>query len=103
MKLRALKSPLQSLEGRVKPLVTDRQATREMPTNSTRWRKIRARQLMDEPLCRHCRANGRITAANEVDHIDGDSTNNPSDGSNWQSLCKPCHSSKTAREQAAKL
>ncbi len=33
-----------------------------------------------------------------VDHVDGDSSYNPADGSNWQTLCVQCHSTKTARE-----
>lgn len=34
----------------------------------------------------------------EVDHIDGDASNNPPDGSNWQTACNRCHSAKTAIE-----
>nr|WP_313208501.1 HNH endonuclease [Stenotrophomonas geniculata] len=30
--------------------------------------------------------------------MDGNSSYNPADGSNWQTLCVPCHSTKTARE-----
>jgi 5-methylcytosine-specific restriction protein A len=37
-----------------------------------------------------------VTPANEVDHVDGDSFNNAP--SNLQSLCKPCHSAKTVKE-----
>jgi 5-methylcytosine-specific restriction protein A len=74
----------------------DRQARRALPTNSAAWRRIRARHLRDEPLCRVCLAKGIVTAATDVDHIDGDSTNDVP--GNRQSLCRPCHSSKTARE-----
>jgi 5-methylcytosine-specific restriction protein A len=73
-----------------------RQAGRQFRTNSTHWRRLRARQLMLEPLCRECRKKGLIKSGNEVDHIDGDSFNNSAD--NLQTLCKPCHSSKTAKE-----
>ncbi len=59
------------------------------------WRDgIRVHQLQLEPLCRMCRESGTITAATEVDHRDGDPTNNAQE--NLQSLCKPCHSIKTA-------
>jgi 5-methylcytosine-specific restriction protein A len=47
-----------------------------------------------------CEAKGRVTAANVVDHIvdhRGD-TKLFWDTSNWQPLCKPCHSEKTAAE-----
>lgn len=65
-----------------------------------RWRRLRRAQLAKEPLCRHCLERGIITAANEVDHIE------PHKGDRakfwagpFQSLCKPCHSEKTAQEE----
>jgi len=57
---------------------------------------MRAAHLAREPLCRHCALNNRVTAATDVDHVDGDDGNN--DPSNHQSLCRSCHSAKTARE-----
>lgn len=65
-----------------------------------RWRKQSKLFLDRHPLCADCAAIGIVTAAREVDHIV------PHRGdpklmwakSNWQSLCKPCHSRKTARE-----
>lgn len=63
------------------------------------WRTVvRPAQLAREPLCRFCKARGRVVAAAEVDHIDGDSRNN--DPANLRSLCRPCHSARTARDQA---
>lgn len=62
------------------------------------WRKVRALQLARAPLCEHCTDEGRVTAASEVDHIDGNSRNN--DPSNLRSLCKPHHSRRTATDQA---
>ncbi len=61
------------------------------------WRKVRLRVLDSEPLCRFCKVEGRITPANEVDHIDGNSRNN--DRANLRPLCKPCHSARTLRDQ----
>lgn len=43
-------------------------------------------------------APGCNGVATEVDHIDGDSMNNPLDNSNYQSLSKNCHSVKTVKE-----
>ena len=43
-----------------------------------------------------CQRAGRITAATEVDHIDGDSWNDSPD--NYQSLCHDCHARKTFAE-----
>ncbi|WP_081284390.1 HNH endonuclease signature motif containing protein [Stenotrophomonas maltophilia] len=76
--------------------VRKRQARRALPTNSSLWRRIRAVVLAREPLCRCCAGQGRVRAATEVDHIDGDDANNAD--CNLQPLCRPCHSAKTARE-----
>lgn len=65
-----------------------------------RWRKARDGWLRSHPLCVHCERDGRVRAANEVDHIiphKGD-MGLFWDNTNWQSLCKPCHSLKTATE-----
>lgn len=67
-----------------------------------RWKKIRAMQLARFPLCkdpygRH-RQHGGIVPANEVDHIVPLSQGGSNSFDNLQSLCKTCHSIKTARE-----
>lgn len=61
------------------------------------WRKIRERVLSEQPICIFCMDAGRLTAANVVDHIDGNSRNN--DRANLRSLCAPCHSRRTAQDQ----
>ena len=78
------------------------EATRETATArgyTYRWQLYRALYLKKHPLCVHCKADGRITPANEVDHIvptkrGGDFW----DTKNHQSLCKPCHSRKTIED-----
>lgn len=77
--------------------MSDRNARRTLPTNSTRWREIRLVQLQREPLCRHCAEQGRIVPAEQVDHRNNDSGDNRPE--NLQSLCARCHSAKTWREQ----
>jgi 5-methylcytosine-specific restriction protein A len=57
---------------------------------------IRPAQLLREPLCRFCLP--RVTVATDVDHIDGNSRNN--DPANLRSLCKSCHSRRTAKDQS---
>ncbi|MEI8017776.1 MAG: HNH endonuclease signature motif containing protein [Schlesneria sp.] len=67
----------------------------------SRWRRARKRKLADDPLCQRCLANERSVIAAEVDHIDPvDGPNDPKfwDSTNWQSLCKTCHSKKTVLE-----
>ena len=67
--------------------------------NSKRWLGIRARQLKKQPWCEECLRANIYTAATDVDHIEphrGDVTRfykGP-----FQSLCKSCHSKKTAGE-----
>lgn len=63
-----------------------------------RWRKIRNAYIQSHPLCEHCQARGRVTPAQEVDHIIPLEDGGTHDEANLQALCKPCHSSKTARE-----
>ncbi|MFN3312919.1 MAG: HNH endonuclease [Hyphomonas sp.] len=65
-----------------------------------RWRKA-ARGFLDRhPLCADCAELGRVRAATEVDHIvpHGGDAQLMWARANWQPLCKPCHSRKTARE-----
>lgn len=58
-----------------------------------RWQRERLAYLAQHPLCVMCAKQGRVTAANTVDHIiphKGD----PLlmwDQTNWQSLCEPHH------------
>src|SRR5690606_13204479 len=62
---------------------------------------LRAMQLAIEPTCRKCREAGVVEPAREVDHIvphRGD-IKLFLDAANLQSLCKPCHSSKTSKEK----
>ena len=65
-----------------------------------RWRKARALYLNRHPLCAECRRHGRTVAASVVDHIQPHKGNRTIfwDERNWQALCKPCHDTKTARE-----
>ena len=64
--------------------------------SSARWKRIRDWHLTHEPLCRACKERGRLEAARIVDHVTpmrrgGD----PFDDSNFQSLCRSCHSGKS--------
>lgn len=65
-----------------------------------KWRQARAIFLRRNPLCAHCKADGRVTVANEVDHVIPHKGNLSLfwNRANWSALCKPCHSKKTAKE-----
>jgi len=59
------------------------------------WRRRRAMQLRQDPLCAFCLGQGRVTAASVVDHVHphkGDRTKFMA--GDLQSLCKPCHDSR---------
>lgn len=64
------------------------------------WKRARLVHLKAAPLCVDCISIGLVVPASEVDHIlphRGD-RHIFWDRTNWQGLCKPCHSRKTARE-----
>ena len=61
------------------------------------WRDvIRPRKLRANPVCEKCSTPERPVVATEVDHMDGDNTNDAT--RNLRSLCKRCHSRKTATQ-----
>jgi len=65
-----------------------------------RWHKVSRLYLIEHPLCVHCLIEGRVTAADTVDHIIPHKGNQALfwDESNWQSMCRPHHDKKTANE-----
>lgn len=64
------------------------------------WQKSRIEYLKENPLCVTCHQNGRIVSATVVDHVIPHKGNMQLfwDHANWQALCKPCHSRKTAAQ-----
>jgi 5-methylcytosine-specific restriction endonuclease McrA len=66
------------------------------PYDRRAWRdRIQPEQLRREPLCHECLAQGKVTAATDVDHVDGDPFNNVP--ANLRSLCRGCHARKTIK------
>lgn len=66
----------------------------------TDWDKLRRRILQrDRHLCQECLRQGRAVAAKTVDHIVPKARGGTDDDYNLQSLCWPCHRSKTACER----
>ena len=64
------------------------------------WDKIRKRILKrDGGLCQPCLKRDLITPATQVDHIINKASGGTDDDANLQSICKPCHDAKTARER----
>ena len=64
------------------------------------WQKARSLFLQAFPLCVIHQEQGRVVSATVVDHV---TPHKGDEGlfwnrANWQSLCKPCHDRKTAKE-----
>ena len=60
--------------------------------------RMREAVMIDEPLCRNCLANGRVTPTTEVDHIIAIENGGTDDRDNLQGLCTECHKDKTNRD-----
>ena len=59
---------------------------------STRWRKLRAQKLQENPFCEPCQRAGRITAATIVHHrVPLKRGGDPYEWSNLESICPGCH------------
>lgn len=74
-----------------------RRARGERNPYNAPWPAIRLAHLQAHPLCLFHMEQRQRVAATEVDHIDGDAWNNSPN--NHRSLCKRCHSARTARDQ----
>ncbi len=64
--------------------------------NTKTWKHLRKVKLISDPLCEVCKAEGRLKAASDVDHVRSINTGGHRTAmSNLQSLCHECHSRKT--------
>lgn len=67
----------------------------------TSWDKLRLVVLQrDGGLCQPCLVAGRVTVGNIVDHKTNKAQGGTDDDANLQTICKPCHTNKTALESA---
>ena len=64
------------------------------------WHRMSKMVRMEEPLCRHCLRDGRVTASVLVDHIIpiSQAPDLRLVRSNLQALCASCHARKTQSE-----
>lgn len=70
--------------------------------DSRAWRDLRAGQLAEFPLCKHCEAAGLLVSATVADHIiERKNGGAELDSDNLQSLCASCHAKKTRRDGGA--
>lgn len=71
--------------------------------DKARWKKRRKVFLDAHPVCAACEEHGVLAPATIVDHKIPHNDNYELffDEDNWQAMCKPCHDSKTFRQDGA--
>ena len=63
------------------------------------WRRLREEVLArDDYVCQECARQGRLTPANEVDHIVNIASGGTDSMANLEAICTPCHKIKTQNE-----
>ena len=68
------------------------------------WDRLRREILeRDRHLCQPCRKRDVITTATQVDHVKPKAKGGTDDPANLQSICTPCHTAKTTRENGGKM
>jgi len=67
--------------------------------HSRAYRRLCASILDAEPLCRYCRAEGRISPAKLIDHVFALSLGGSNDRSNLAPACVDCNAAKAVAEQ----
>jgi len=76
-------------QDRTREIIAQARRDREQQERSYRGRALK----LFPPVCAHCgrEFSGYRLRELTVHHKDGDHTNNPPDGSNWELLCLYCH------------
>lgn len=64
---------------------------------------LRERRLAQEPLCRDCKAKGKVTEAKVPDHIKPLALGGTDTDDNIRCLCRECHSKRTAEQFGHKV
>lgn len=79
--------------------VDDRRGTRQQRGYDADWYRLRHQHLLRWPLCADCLDRRMYTAATEVHHMAkvADHPERRLDPDNLMSLCRTCHSRRTAR------
>ena len=70
---------------------------------SKAWKSLRNYKIQINPLCENCESKGLVEAGKEIDHITAIKDNGSMLSLNdLQTLCRSCHSSKSAKEREAR-
>ena len=83
------------------PWSTSRTKSRQERGYGREHERLRKQVLREEPLCRVCQREGRVTPTTVADHIVPLSRGGRTERRNYQGLCDPCHDAKTAEEARA--
>lgn len=62
--------------------------------------RMRATVLVEEPVCRICAERGAVTPTTIADHIVPKAEGGSDERTNYQGLCRACHTVKTSTEAA---
>jgi 5-methylcytosine-specific restriction protein A len=76
----------------------DKRSTRQQRGYGREHDAMRRRVLDEEPLCRECLKVGRVEETKVADHIIPKAEGGTDERENYQGLCRPCSTAKTARE-----
>lgn len=76
----------------------DKRRTRQQRGYGREHDAMRKRVLAEEPLCRECSRAGKVAASTIADHIKPKAEGGSDDRDNYQGLCRPCSTAKTAKE-----
>lgn len=99
--VKMLKSTLRSAPTRVQPAALTVSETKR--TRGRAWMTRRSRIMRrDCGLCQHCKREGRLQLAEQVDHIRELADGGTDDENNLEALCSDCHKAKSARSAAAR-
>ncbi|WP_179988384.1 MULTISPECIES: HNH endonuclease signature motif containing protein [unclassified Acinetobacter] len=98
-KLKQLRPKLQTFKS-AKPVAQLNNSWRDGKSSTKRgygykWQQYRLRFLQENPLCKFCKEQGKVTEATVVDHIIPHQGDKQLfwEASNHQALCKFCHDS----------
>lgn len=85
------------------PWFSNKNKTAESRGYGYRWKKLRVSVLKrDSHLCLECLRAGIITKATEVDHVINKARGGTDSIDNLESICNPCHKTKTIQERKNK-
>jgi 5-methylcytosine-specific restriction enzyme A len=91
---------LRAPKPRPAPWSTSRRGSRQSRGYGRAHELMREQVLAEEPLCRECLKQGRVSATTIADHVIPKAEGGTDERDNYQGLCSSCDKVKTAAESA---